>query len=71
MEIIPGPRYVTAGCDGSPNSAVALRRAAAEAGRRYARLDGSPLGGETVPFVLSTAPCNVIVCENETVEEDG
>jgi nucleotide-binding universal stress UspA family protein len=135
MQVIPGPRYVTVGYDGSPNSAVALRRAAEEARRRHARLDvvrviprtgglfraplawlrlrgevarlipriqhistrlriargeagtelprvakyaevlvigarmnsrhGALLGGETVPAVLSSAPCDVIVCEND------
>ncbi|GLY86745.1 universal stress protein [Actinoallomurus iriomotensis] len=53
MHIIPGPRYVLVGFDGSPNSAVALRRAAEEARRRHARLDvvrviprdGGPLRG--------------------------
>jgi len=39
MHIIPGPRYVLVGFDGSPNATVALRRAAAEARRRNARLD--------------------------------
>jgi nucleotide-binding universal stress UspA family protein len=134
MQVIPGPRYVLTGFDGSPNSAVALRRAANEARERHARLDvvrviprsggfvrtpatwlrlrgevarllprtqhlstrlrvvrgdaaeqltrlanhadvlvvgarvnsrhGSPLGGETVPAVLSGAPCRVIVCDD-------
>jgi nucleotide-binding universal stress UspA family protein len=141
MQVVPGPRYVAVGYDGSPNSAAALRRAAAEARQRHARLDvirvipraggplrapaawlrlrkevarllprlqhvstrlrigrgdagaelcrmadhaellvigarvnarhGRPLGGETVPAVLSAAPCNVIVCENETPSEEG
>jgi nucleotide-binding universal stress UspA family protein len=141
MHIVPGPRYVAVGYDGSPNSTAALRRAAAEARRRHARLDvievipragglrrtpvawlrlrkevarllprlqhvstrlrigrgeasaelcrmagraellligarvnarhGKPLGGETVPAVLSAAPCEVIVCENETVDEES
>src|SRR5437588_3553245 len=39
MHIIPGPRYVAVGYDGSPNSTAALRRAAVEAERRHARLD--------------------------------
>jgi nucleotide-binding universal stress UspA family protein len=39
MQVIPGPRYVIAGFDGSPNSAEALRRAAVEARERHARLD--------------------------------
>ncbi|WP_329260907.1 universal stress protein [Actinoallomurus sp. NBC_01490] len=37
--IVPGPGYVAVGHDGSPNATVALRRAAAEARRRHARLD--------------------------------
>jgi nucleotide-binding universal stress UspA family protein len=134
MSVIPGPRFVVAGFDGSPNSTEALRRAAAEARERHARLDvvrviphggilrtprawlrlrdevarivprtqhistrlriahgdpgdrlarlagraealvigarlhsrhGSPLGGHTVPMVLSNARCDVIVCEND------
>ena len=60
MHIIPGPRYVLVGFDGSPNSAVALRRAAAEARRRHARLDvvrvisrdGGPLRGPKAWFRL-------------------
>jgi nucleotide-binding universal stress UspA family protein len=133
MQVIPGPRYVIAGFDGSPKSAEALRRAAAEARERHARLDvvrvipghgirhrvtawlrlrgevarllprtqhistrlriahgdavtqltrlsdraellvvgarvnshhGTPLGGDTVPALLSNARCEVIVCEN-------
>ena len=39
MQVIPGPRYVIAAFDGSPNSTGALRRAAAEARERHARLD--------------------------------
>src|ERR1700754_2233357 len=39
MPVIPGPRYVITGFDGSPNAAAARRRAAAEARRRHARLD--------------------------------
>lgn len=138
---LPGPRYVTVGYDGSPNSTVALRRAFEEAKRRHARLDvvrvipriggllrtpaawlrlrnevarlipraqhittrlriargdagvelpriaeraevlvigarlnarhGKPLGGDTVPAVLSAAPCEVIVCENDTGGEES
>jgi nucleotide-binding universal stress UspA family protein len=134
MQVIPGPRYVLTGFDGSPNSTVALRRAANEARERHARLDvvrviprsggfvrmpvtwlrlrgevarhvpraqhvstrlrvvrgdaaeqltrlahradvvvvgarvnsrhGAPLGGDTVPAVLSGAPCKVIVCDD-------
>ncbi|MCW2948587.1 MAG: universal stress protein [Actinoallomurus sp.] len=30
---------------------------------------GTPLGGETVPAVLSAALCEVIVCEGETRQE--
>jgi nucleotide-binding universal stress UspA family protein len=134
MSVIPGPRFVIAGFDGSPNSAEALRRAADEARERHARLDvvrviprggilrtprawlrlrgevarivprtqhistrlriahgdpatrlarlagraevlvigarvnsrhGSPLGGHTVPAILSNVRCDVIVCEND------
>jgi nucleotide-binding universal stress UspA family protein len=138
MQVIPGPRYVIAGFDGSPNSAEALRRAATEARERQARLDvvrvipgnggirhrvaawlrlrdevaqllprtqhistrlriahgdastqltrlsdraellvvgarlnshhGAPLGGDTVPAILSNARCDVIVCENGAEE---
>lgn len=137
MQLAPGPRYVTVGFDGSPNSAAALRRAAAEARERHARLDvvrviphggflrrvkawfrlrdevarivprtqhvstrlriacgepgaqltrlasraevlvvgagmssrnGAVLGGDTVPSVLSDAPCRVIVCETGAAE---
>lgn len=134
MQVVPGSRYVVAGFDGSPNSTQALRRAAAEARQRRARLDvvrvlpringpfqrlaawfrlrsevtrllprtqhastrlrittgdpgsqlarlarhadvvvigarvnsqhGTPLGGDTVPTVLSNARCDVIVCDN-------
>jgi nucleotide-binding universal stress UspA family protein len=134
MQVIPGPRYVLTGFDGSPNSAVALRRAATEARERHARLDvvrvipraggfaripaawlrlrgevarvvpraqhistrlrivrgdaaeqltrladradvlvvgarmnsrhGAPLGGDTVPAILSGAPCQVIICDD-------
>lgn len=141
MHIIPGPRYVAVGYDGSPNSAAALRRAATEAQRRHARLDvinvipregglrrmpaawlrlrkdvaqrlpriqhvttrlrigrgepsavlcrmakraellvigarmnsghGTPLGGATVPAVLSGASCDVIVCENQGSDENA
>ncbi|WP_433170021.1 universal stress protein [Actinoallomurus sp. CA-150999] len=39
MLVVPGPRYVITGFDGSPNSVAALRRAAEEARRRHARLD--------------------------------
>ncbi len=136
-----GPRYVTVGYDGSPNSSVALRRAIEEAKRRHARLDvvrvipriggflripaawlrlrnevarlipraqhittrlrivrggageelpriaeraevlvigarlnaryGKPLGGDTVPAVLSAAPCEVIVCEDDSGGEES
>lgn len=139
MQVVPGPRYVITGYDGSPNAAHALRRAAAEAKRRNARLDvvrviprgggllrrpaawlrlrgdvarlisrsqhlstrlriasgdpgtelarlaghaevlvigarvnsqhGTPLGGDTVPTVLSSARCAVIVCDSGG--EDG
>jgi nucleotide-binding universal stress UspA family protein len=139
MQVFPGPRYVITGFDGSPNSAAALRRAAAEARERHARLDvvrvipraggalrtpaewlrlrdevarlvprtqhistrlriargdagaqltrlagraellvigarlnsrhGTPFGGDTVPAVLSNAPCKVIVCENDAEHE--
>jgi nucleotide-binding universal stress UspA family protein len=138
---LPGPRYVAVGYNGSPNSTVALRRAAEEAKRRHARLDvvrviprvggflrtpaawlrlrnevarliphaqhittrlriargdagvelpriaeraevlvigarlnarhGKPLGGDTVPAILSAAPCEVIVCENEPGGEES
>ncbi len=137
MRIVPGPRYVTVGFDGSPNSAAALRRAAAEARERHARLDvvrvippgpvlrrplawlrlrdevarlvpraqhvstrlriargdsgtelirladraevlvigarvnsrhGAPLGGDTVPSVLSNAHCTVIICADGAEE---
>jgi nucleotide-binding universal stress UspA family protein len=140
MHVIPGPRYVTVGYDGSSNSAVALRRAATEAQRLNARLDvvhviphggflqastawlrlrndvarlipraqhvttrlriargdvgtelaklaqraevlvigagpdsrrDTPLGGETVPAVLSAVACKVIVCGDEPGDEDG
>jgi nucleotide-binding universal stress UspA family protein len=39
MRIIPALRCVIVGFDGSPNSLVALRRAANEAQQRHARLD--------------------------------
>lgn len=39
MNVIPGPRYVITGFDGSRNSVAALRRAALEAKDRHARLD--------------------------------
>jgi nucleotide-binding universal stress UspA family protein len=39
MQVVPGPRHVVTGFDGSPNSAMALRRAAREARERRARLD--------------------------------
>lgn len=39
MPVIPGPRFIITGFDGSPNSVAALRRAATEAQKRHARLD--------------------------------
>jgi nucleotide-binding universal stress UspA family protein len=39
MFFVPGQRHVVVGVDGSVNSLAALRRAAAEAERRHARLD--------------------------------
>lgn len=36
---VPGSRHVMVGFDGSPNARTALRRGAAEARRRHARLD--------------------------------
>jgi len=39
MQVIPGPRYVIDGFDGSPNYVEALQRAATEARERHARLD--------------------------------
>ncbi|GAA4622071.1 hypothetical protein GCM10023196_012780 [Actinoallomurus vinaceus] len=139
MHVVPGPRYVITGFDGSPNSVAALRRAAEEARRRHARLDvvqvvpaseglwrwgrawlrlrdevarllprsqhvttrlrvargdagaeltrlaeraevivvgarlnshnGDPLGGCTVPTVLTASPCEVIVCEGDSRQD--
>jgi hypothetical protein len=50
-----------------PELGVALRRAAEALviGARVNSRHGAPLGGETVPAVLSAAPCEVIVCEND------
>ncbi|MEU5878663.1 universal stress protein [Spirillospora sp. NPDC047279] len=48
MQVIPEPRRVVVGVDGSSNSIAALRRASQEAARRHARLD--------VVRVLSTGP---------------
>lgn len=39
MHLIPGPRYMAVGYDGSPNSIAELRRAAADAQRHPAGLD--------------------------------
>ena len=137
MRILAKQRVVVVGVDGSPNSMAALRRGAAEAERREARLDvvqisrsgsswtimrnasdwlrlrslvaaalptaqhvttrlriahgtpaqalinaargaemlvigarehsehGSPLGGDTVPAVMSGAQCEVVVCADQ------
>lgn len=46
MRIIPAHRCVIVGVDGSPNSIAALRRAAAEAKRRGARLDVVRVAGD-------------------------
>jgi hypothetical protein len=40
-------------------------------GARVNSRHGKPLGGATVPEILSGAPCEVIVCENETTDDDG
>jgi nucleotide-binding universal stress UspA family protein len=139
MPVIPGPRYVLIGFDGSPNSHAALQRAASEAQKRHARLDvvrvvpaaggplrtpvawlrlrtevaralprtqhlttrlriargdvatelnrlagradvlfigarqtsatGNPLGGATVPALLSSSPCHVVICEGQSRQD--
>jgi nucleotide-binding universal stress UspA family protein len=38
-------------------------------GARLNSRNGDPLGGDTVPAVLSTSPCEVIVCEGETRQD--
>jgi nucleotide-binding universal stress UspA family protein len=135
MQVMPEPRQVIVGVDGSPNSIAALRRASNEAHRRSARLDvvrvlggtpgrirtarawlrlralaarrvprsrhiltrlriaygdpatvlpeaaeraellvigarlnseyGNPFGGHTVPIVLDTSPCEVVICADQ------
>ncbi|MGK5550734.1 universal stress protein [Actinomadura kijaniata] len=58
MRIVASPRRVVVGVDGSPNSVAALRRAAAEARDRGARLDVvqvlEPVPGNA-PTMLRTA----------------
>ncbi|MEO5876714.1 MAG: universal stress protein [Streptosporangiaceae bacterium] len=143
MRIVAKKRTVVVGVDGSPNSMAALRRGAAEAERREARLDvvqvvpassgwtvlgnarhwlhlrslvsaalptaqhittrlriahgepaaaltkaargaellvvgarehseqGRPLGGSTVPAVISGSPCEVVVCADQTSPAPG
>lgn len=39
-------------------------------GARLNAEHGTPLGGETVPAVLSAAQCHVIVCEDQPADED-
>jgi nucleotide-binding universal stress UspA family protein len=44
---------------------IAQRAEVLVIGARLNARHGKPLGGDTVPAVLSAAPCEVIVCENE------